>query len=227
MNRIDPLPTFTADDTGRGETDTPAHMDACNSLNALARAARECESADKLRGYEGYAAAIYFERLTRYFPEHAQFKGRNRRPPKDPANALLSWTYTIVLSEIDAALRIAGLDPCLGFFHEISYGRPSLSLDLLEPLRAPLCDMLVFRLFNHKLISPEKHFEINGEDGGTYLNAEGRKHYFPEYERTMLRRFSPSKGAPHTDFRAVIRDQAFALIHAMEKDEPMKFFIMP
>jgi CRISPR-associated protein Cas1 len=203
------------------------HLDACNSLQALVGQAEAAETFDSLRGYEGYAAALYFDRLSRYFPEDAPFNGRNRRPPKDAANALLSWTYTIVLSEIDAAVRTAGLDPCLGFLHEISYGRPSLSLDLLEPLRAPLCDMLVLRLLNHRLMRAEEHFETHAEDGGIYLNDEGRRAFFPEYERTMQRRFAESKGAPHTDFRLAIREQVNALLRAMENREEMSFFTMP
>ncbi len=211
----------------RDESVDPEHLDACNTLASLGRQAGECTSPDKLRGYEGYAAAVYFDRLGHYFPEDAPFNGRNRRPPKDAPNALMSWTYTIVLSEIDGAVRAAGLDPCLGFFHEISYGRPSLSLDLLEPLRAPLCDMLTLRLLNHRLLRAGEHFEVRSDDGGTYLNEEGRRRFFPEYERTMLRRFSPTKGAPHTDFRAVIRNQVADLIHAMEKRDEMHFFRMP
>jgi len=211
----------------REESADPKHLDACNSLQALVGQAEAAESFDSLRGYEGYAAALYFDRLTRNFPETAPFNGRNRRPPKDAANALLSWTYTIVLTEIDAAVRAAGLDPCLGFLHEISYGRPSLTLDLLEPLRAPLCDLLVLRLLNHRLVRAEEHFQTSAEDGGVTLNDEGRRAFFPEYERTLQRRFAESKGAPHTDFRLVIREQVNALLRAMEDREDMSFFTMP
>jgi CRISPR-associated protein Cas1 len=179
----------------RDESADPKHLDAGNSLQALAGQAQATDSFDSLRGYEGYGAALYFDRLRRYFPETAPFNGRNRRPPKDAANALLSWTYTIVLTEIDAAVRSAGLDPCLGFLHEISYGRPSLSLDLLEPLRAPLCDMLVLGLLNHRLVRAEEHFETSPEDGGVTLNDRGRRAFFPEYERTMQRRFAESEDA--------------------------------
>ena len=210
----------------RGETDHPAHLDACNSLQALALKALDADCADSLRGFEGYGAALYFEQLRRYFPEETPFHGRNRRPPRDPANAILSWTYTIVLGEVDAAVRSAGLDPCLGFFHEISYGRPSLALDLLEPLRAPLCDMLALRLLNHRLLRKDEHFEIR-DDGGTYLNDEGRRTFFPEYERTMQRRFAAAKGQSHTDFRNAIRTQVEDLLRTMENRGEPTFFLMP
>jgi CRISP-associated protein Cas1 len=210
----------------RSQTEHPSHLDACSSLRRLGAKALAAESTDKLRGYEGHGAAIYFDRIGHYFPADSPFEGRSRRPPCGPANALLSWSYTIVLGEIDAAVRAAGLDPCLGFLHDISYGRPSLSLDLLEPLRAPLCDMLVLRLLNHRLLRADEHFERR-DDGGTYLNREGRHVFFPEYERSMQRRFAATKGGPHTDFRKVIRDQVQALLRTMENRDAPAFFVMP
>jgi CRISPR-associated protein Cas1 len=201
-------------------------IEVCNSLLSMAHRAAEAEGPDNLRGCEGMAAALYFQRLAVFFPAETPFKGRNRRPPRDAANALLSWTYTIVLGEIDGAVRTAGLDPCLGFLHEISYGRPSLALDLLESLRAPLCDMLVLRLLNHRLLRAE-HFEFHSDDGGTYLSEKGRKIFFPEYERTMNRRFSPKKGESHTDFRGVIREQVNTMLRVMENRGEPEFFLMP
>lgn len=205
---------------------TPEQTDVTNSLQALIQKADEAPELDTLRGVEGYAAALYFKRLATFFPAAFPFTGRSRRPPRDAANALLSFAYTIVLSEVDAALRAAGFDPCLGFLHEISYGRPSLALDLLEPLRAPLCDLLVLRIFNHELLKPAD-FELNPEDGGTYLTRDGRKTFFIEYERSMTRRFSETKNAPHTDFRKVIRDQTENLMRAMDGKTAGPFFQMP
>lgn len=106
--------------------------DVCNSLLALAQRAERSQDLEKLRGCEGHAANLYFQRLRAFFPENAPFTERSRRPPRDAANALLSWTYTIVLGEVDGAVRATGLDPCLGFLHQISYGRPSLSLGLCQ-----------------------------------------------------------------------------------------------
>lgn len=211
----------------RKAANDPEQRDACNSLLSLTQRAQEAEDLEKLRGCEGYAANLYFERLRAFFPEDTPFVERSRRPPRDAANALLSWTYTIVLGEVDGAVRAAGLDSCLGFLHQISYGRPSLSLDLLEPLRGPLCDMLVLRLLNHRLIRADEHFEYNAEDGGTYLSKEGRKVFFVEYERSMMRRFAAAKGEPHTDFRRVIRDQVHSLLHAMDRNSPLELFAMP
>jgi CRISPR-associated protein Cas1 len=210
----------------REQSALPEQLDACNSIQALAARAAAADSIPSLRGIEGMGSALYFRRLSSFFPEDAPFDGRSRRPPRDPANALLSWTYTIALSEIDAAVRCAGLDPCLGFLHDISYGRPSLSLDLLEPLRAPVGDLLVLQILNHQMLKPAD-FETDEADGGIRLGRTARRTFFVEYEKCMTRRFSPQKGAAHTDFRAVIREQVNTLLRAMERRGTGDFFLMP
>ncbi|MDT8389355.1 MAG: CRISPR-associated endonuclease Cas1 [Lentisphaeria bacterium] len=187
-----------------------------DDLQATLSRAENASDLDTLRGYEGVAAAIYFRRLGIFFPAELPFNGRNRRPPRDEANAILSWTYIIVLGEIDAAVRAAGLDPCLGFLHGISHGRSSPAL----------CDLLVLNIVNHGILKAE-HFEPNAEDGGVYMKKDARKIFFTEYERTMLRRFSPAKGEAHTDFRGIIRAQVNALLRAMETLEPEPLFQMP
>lgn len=204
----------------------PEQTAVCNDLLATLKNADAASDIETLRGYEGLGAAVYFRRLAAFFPENLPFTGRNRRPPRDAANALLSWTYAILLGEIDAAIRAAGLDPCLGFLHEVSHGRASLALDLLEPLRPALCDLLVLNILNHGILQAE-YFETNADDGGVYLKKESRKIFFTEYERTMLRRFAPAKGQPHTDYRGVIREQVNTIIRAMDNREPETLFEMP
>ncbi len=201
-------------------------IEACEKLDALADSLGKTENLDEIRGYEGMSAAIYFARLGNFFPENIPFKERSRRPPKDAANALLSWTYSIVLGEIDAAVRSHGLDACIGCLHSISHGTPSLSLDLLEPLRAPLCDLLVLNMLNHKILSDES-FEFNNEDGGTYLRSESKKDFFFSYENAMTRKFTLAKGENHTDFRNVIEDQVLQFLKALEERDEFNFFAMP
>ncbi len=210
----------------RGLSQDEAQAEANDRLTRLIERTETTDTVDELRGIEGMAAALYFKRLSVFFPDNIPFNGRNRRPPRDPANALLSWTYAIVQAEIDGALRASGLDPCFGHLHQLNYGRPSLSLDLLEPLRAPLCDLTVVALFTHR-IRTENDFEFHTEDGGIYLAKGARKKFFREYERTMLRRFSKAKGEPHTDFRNVIKEQVNTLLKAMETNKNPEFFIMP
>lgn len=121
---------------------------------------RSADSIDCVRGYEGEAANIYFSVfneliLTKKNTFH--INGRNRRPPLDPMNALLSFLYTILLHDCEAALESVGLDPQIGFLHTLRPGRASLACDLMEELRAPLVDRLALTLVNLNQIT-EKGF---------------------------------------------------------------------
>ena len=210
----------------REQSYNSAQIEAAERLDQLTGLAARVAAMDELRGVEGMAAAIYFQRLGAFFPEKTPFKERSRRPPKDAANALLSWTYTIVLGEVEAAARSHGLDPCLGFLHAVSHGSPSLALDLLEPLRAPVCDLLALHLLNHKVLTDES-FEFRSEDGGTYLREDARKSFFMSYETSMARKFTVGKDTGHTDFRKVIDDQVVNILKALEGRSDYEFFEMP
>ena len=121
---------------------------------------------DELRGNEGEAAASYFAafpQLVTVGDEAFAFTGRNRRPPTDPVNALLSFTYTLLVHDCRSALEGVGLDPCVGFLHTDRPGRPSLALDLMEEFRALLADRLVLSLINRRQIRPK---DFNDSAGG-------------------------------------------------------------
>lgn len=205
---------------------TEQTQEVCDRLKKLSDKTASVSTLDELRGLEGMASAIYFKALGQFFPEDVPFPHRSRRPPCDAANALLSWTYTIVTSEIITAVCGAGLDPCLGYLHGISYGRPSLALDILEPYRAPLCDLLVLHILNHRILKAGD-FEHSTEDGGVLLKQDRHKIFFIQYEQVMERLFSKTKGEPHTSFRRCIRDDVYSLTGAMQKGENMEPFLMP
>jgi len=121
---------------------------------------------DQLRGNEGEAAASYFAafpQLITVKDEAFAFTGRNRRPPTDPVNALLSFTYTLLVHDCRSALEGVGLDPCVGYLHTDRPGRPSLALDLMEEFRAFLADRLVLSLINRRQIQPK---DFNDSAGG-------------------------------------------------------------
>jgi CRISPR-associated protein Cas1 len=121
---------------------------------------------NELRGNEGEAAASYFAafpQLITVKEEAFAFAGRNRRPPTDPVNALLSFTYTLLVHDCRSALEGVGLDPCVGFLHTDRPGRPSLALDLMEEFRALLADRLVLSLINRRQIRPR---DFNDSAGG-------------------------------------------------------------
>ncbi|CAD84022.1 MULTISPECIES: CRISPR-associated endonuclease Cas1 [Nitrosomonas] len=135
-------------------------------------------NAASLRGIEGSAAARYFTGLQAVIPGSLHFHGRNRRPPRDPFNALLSLTYTLLHSEITIALHGAGFDPYIGFYHRLDFGRESLASDLLEPLR-PLADRFAFALV-HRRVLDKDHFTTT--ESGCLLGKAGRVRYYAAYE---------------------------------------------
>lgn len=145
---------------------------------------------DRIRGLEGAGAAAYFGAYTRLYPEALGFTGRNRRPPRDPVNACLSLAYTLAHFEAVLACHGAGLDPLVGFFHELAYGRESLAADLVEPLRGRL-DRWVWGLFRARTLRAD-HFSRDGD--ACLLGKAGRQVYYTEYEtlagplRRLLRR---------------------------------------
>lgn len=134
------------------------------------------EDMEYLRGIEGDAANRYFEvfpQLILHQKRDFVFNGRNRRPPKDAVNAMLSFVYTLIASDMTAALETVGLDPYVGFMHTLRPGRVSLALDMMEELRAYLGDRLVLSLINRRQLSIND-FIHHGEDE-VVLTDNGRK----------------------------------------------------
>lgn len=130
-----------------------------------------------LMGLEGAAAAAWYGWLAQHLPPQWDFKGRNRRPPRDPLNALLSLGYTLLGAEMLSAVQEAGLDPALGFLHGVVPGRESLALDLIEPLR-PGVDALALRLLD-AVVTPA-HFSRHPAQG-CRLDKEGRGLFYPAW----------------------------------------------
>jgi CRISPR-associated protein Cas1 len=145
---------------------------------------------DTLRGIEGAAAAAYFKAFGSLLAASLGFSGRNRRPPRDPVNAALSLGYTLLHYEAVRACYGAGLDPIIGYYHELDFGRESLASDLIEPLR-PLVDGWVWMLFRERRLRDE-HF--SRADGACLLGKTGRQHFYAGWEvfarphRRLLRR---------------------------------------
>jgi CRISPR-associated protein Cas1 len=131
---------------------------------------------NELRGYEGESAMIYFSvfnQLILHQKEDFKLDGRNRRPPQDNVNALLSFIYTLLMHEVIAALESVGLDPCVGFLHVDRPGRQSLALDMMEEFRPFLADRLVLSLINRKQVT-SKGF-IKQPSGGVIMDDATRK----------------------------------------------------
>ncbi len=166
---------------------------------------KRAQSLNTLRGLEGRATRLYFKK----FGIALGLKSftRTKHPPKDPFNSFLSYGYTVLLGEVISLLIAHGLDPYIGFYHVLRYGRPSLALDLMEEFRHPVIDTIVLELWSHKIIK-EEDFE---EKGGRYfLKQEGKKKFFELYERRMKK------------FRKDITKQIQRLINTLKKNEPYR-----
>jgi CRISPR-associated protein Cas1 len=207
---------------------------ASNWFNHLIQGDSRTGSIDVLRGMEGVSSARYFEELAHFFPEEFPFERRSRRPPLNPVNAVLSYAYTVLGGEIETALWGCGLDPALGVYHTTEDRRASLALDLLEPFRSPVCDALAVDLFSHEMLKQE-HFEKRivegsesdpGEVQGCFLNLEGRKKFFVQYERRLERQFTYEQTGQRTTLRQLIERQCLDLKRTILEGVPFVPFLM-
>lgn len=131
---------------------------ASERLGALLHHLTREDDLDRVRGYEGEAARTYFgvfDHLLRSEHDAFRFRGRNRRPPRDAVNALLSFLYTLLVHDVRSAAEAAGLDPAVGFLHRDRPGRPGLALDLMEAFRPFFADRLALTLINKRMVKPE------------------------------------------------------------------------
>ncbi len=156
--------------------DVPALREVSAFLKATLPAIRDADSLETLRGLEGSAAKQYFRvfgQMVLHQKEDFPFKERNRRPPRDNLNDLLSYFYTLLTYEVASALEAVGLDPQMGFLHADRPGRPSLALDLMEELRPVLADRLALTLVNRKQIKGSGF--VQKESGGVLMDDATRK----------------------------------------------------
>lgn len=135
---------------------------------------------DRIRGLEGVAAGFYFDAFFRGFAPALGVTGRNRRPPRDPVNAVLSLAYTLLYDEATAACWSAGLDPALGALHTLSHGRAALACDVMEPFR-PAVDVWIWSCFRQGLLRAE-HFGHDGA-GACLLGKAGRSLFYPAWQQ--------------------------------------------
>jgi CRISPR-associated protein Cas1 len=139
-----------------------------------------------LMGIEGSAAALYFEQFESMLKQREDWKfdwrGRNRRPPRDPLNALLSLGYSMLAKELTGVCYSVGLDPFLGFMHQPRYGRPALALDLMEEFRPLIADSVAISLVNRGELGPE---DFMGSANGTFLTDKGRRPFWEAWFRRL------------------------------------------
>lgn len=180
--------------------------DAPAQLKEAEAKARACETMDSLLGIEGSAARLYFDVLSSAFGPEWKFDKRTRRPPRDPVNALLSLGYTFLGYAMLSALEIAGLDPYLGYFHQETYGRPALALDLIEEFRAPVVDSLTLGLVKRRLLR-EQDFSSD-ETGGIRLSPRGLRVFLREFSDKLESRLTVRRIGRPLSYRKLLEVQA-------------------
>jgi len=178
----------------RNHVEPPAR--ALALMKCLIEDAEQAMMMDELLGIEGNAARIYFEHFAgmikngedeataRQGNTHFRFDfvNRNRRPPKDPVNALLSLAYSMLAKDLHIVCHAVGFDPYLGFYHQPRFGRASLALDLMEPFRPLIADSAVLSAINTRMVTASDFVRAGNS---VALTADGRKAFFRAYEQRM------------------------------------------
>ena len=181
-------------------------------IRALCDKSQQATGLDELRGVEGYGSRLYFSAFGLLIRNDLfRFTGRNRRPPLDPVNALLSFVYTLFTNEVQNGVKSAGLDPYCGALHEILPGRPSLACDLVEEWR-PFAERLVLGLINRKAIRPEDFITRSGSElaGGKLpveMKPNAARALIAAYQRQLEDRLTNPADGRQTAVRWIIHGQ--------------------
>ncbi|HKI70453.1 MAG TPA: CRISPR-associated endonuclease Cas1, partial [Verrucomicrobiae bacterium] len=189
-----------------------APADTLQALRRFADQTSRAENLPELLGVEGGAAAAYFGRfagmLKRDTEEKAlafDFAARNRRPPADPVNALLSYAYSLLVRAWTTTLAAVGFDPYRGFYHQPRYGRPALSLDMMEPFRPLVADSSVLMAINNGEVRPSDFISVAGS---VNLTPEGRKRFIGTFERRMSQEVTHPLFGYRISYRRLLELQA-------------------
>ena len=226
-DEAEPFEQFGKEQEGDGITDTAnkpvAPEDLLLSLKEDAHHALRAGSLEELLGIEGIAARRYFQNLTHLLRHDDDpslsfdFMGRNRRPPKDPVNAMLSFAYAMLTREWHIALTAVGLDPYRGYYHQPRFGRPALALDMMEPFRPLVADSAVITAINNG--------EVRGSDfiraaGSCAMSDSGRKRFIAAFERRMGHEVTHPLFGYQLSYRRLLEVQARLLIRHLSGEIP-------
>jgi CRISPR-associated protein Cas1 len=206
----------------RNASDVPAHD--LQRLRELVDQAAAAESVATLLGLEGTAARIYFGHFGALLkptagdgPLELDFEGRNRRPPRDPVNALLSLGYALLAKDLTITLTAVGFDPLLGFYHRPRYGRPALALDLMEEFRPLIADSVVLSAVNTGVVSAG---DFVRRGGAVALTTAGRARFLRAYERRMDELITHPLFGYRIGYRRVLEVQARLLARYLAGEIP-------
>jgi CRISP-associated protein Cas1 len=193
-------------------------------MKVMAERAERAQNLESLLGIEGNAARAYFEEFAGMIKPGDEegsgpkeftfdFEGRNRRPPRNPVNALLSLAYSMLAKDLTIACYAVGFDPYLGFYHQLRHGRPALALDLMEPFRPLIADSAVLSAVNTRMVT-EKDFVRAG--ASVALTPSGRKGFFRAYELRMDSLVTHPLFEYRVSYRRLLEIQARLLARVIE-----------
>ncbi|HUY48722.1 MAG TPA: CRISPR-associated endonuclease Cas1 [Streptosporangiaceae bacterium] len=183
--------------------------DVAETLAATRLVLTDVTSIEEIMGHEGSATREYFRAWRQVIGGDWGFTARERRPPPDPVNAMLSFGYTLLVHEAVTALAAAGLDPAVGFLHQARWGRPSLALDLIEEYRPLVVDAVVLRCLTTGIVRPGDFETI--PELGCRMSPRARQAFLAAYERRMLTLFSHEPSARRVSYRVGLALQARAV----------------
>lgn len=199
--------------------------DTLHRMAEMRRKAEQASSLETLLGLEGTAARDYFASFARMFKATTDerepafdFETRNRRPPRDPVNALLSFLYSLLVKEMVVTLVGVGFDPYLGFYHQPKYGRPALALDLMEEFRPLVADSTVITLINNGEVR-RSDFIVRG--GAVALTESGRKRVIEAYERRLDTLVTHPTFGYQISYRRIFEVQARLLARYLSGEIPI------
>lgn len=195
----------------------PARKDIAETLALTRLLLPDAESIEEIMGHEGMASREYFRAWRELLGGDWGFTSRQRRPPPDPANAMLSFGYTLLTAEAVAALAAAGLDPAVGFLHQARWGRPDLTLDIMEEFRPLVVDAVVMRCATTGIVRPEEFETV--PDQGCRMNPRARHAFLAAYEHRMLTLFAHEPSGRRVSYRVGLGLQARALARSILKPD--------
>jgi CRISP-associated protein Cas1 len=201
----------------------PGLSEAVISIDQLLERVPRTTTIISLLGVEGQASAIYFGIWRDLLQPPWSFEKRIRRPPTDPVNVLLSFGYTLLSQYLLSATYAAGLEPHIGFLHQLNYNRPSLALDLCEEWRPLVVDSVVLRCLNQPLITGE-HFGPGNEEYPILLSDAGKRIFIRELESRLNLEFKGPERNETTIYRKLFFYQAQRLAGALQDESKLRIY---
>ena len=208
----------TQSQAGEPYAGDPPNLDgAFERLNSALSKVAVAKNVAEIRGLEGSGARAYFAVLRAALRADMSFDRRTRRPPRDPANALLSLAYSLLTNALFTAAEVAGLDPYAGFLHADKYGRPSLALDLVEEFRPVVADSIVLWVVNRRLLDVDD-FETDDE-AGTRLSRRGLRVFLAQFTRRLHTTVYHPEAGRAISYQKIFEVQARAVRRCIESGQ--------